>query len=507
MSKGTYQPQFHWQEVDGADCLLDRKEKVFVFEREKITLRNVCLRPGGYPLVEGKETGFCSSGWPAAWGCHGTITRLGLLSLDADDSNPEAFTLRVISDGPSTLGETDWKLRVTYDSDLKSYVYDVDMTLEIKRGKNDLCIPYNAESQFEYFDLFPAGMTDPETLPCNVETEPQFDQPLWQYFVYEDQEIYGNSKWWMKFPLNRFVMRNCWNIHLKRNGRILLANSQVGNPAVQLLGDTAACSWLVQCNMLYDMHFTHFYSRCEEPPTIGTKFRAQWRMMNYDSARVRKILKQAVSAPVLEDEKEGKAYPRYEENAVNSFEEGARFDVADHSRLWRPFHGDLDDGGVQRVICDMDIRYWDRRQTSCVWDRTCGRTGSSSLRVTTKKNAVGGWQLVSFDMLNVSVGKTYEMSAYVKTESLTGKGATIGYLLGRGEIYSSYLTPTGRKVPRFTRKRVKGTRPWTRVSVVIGPVPPDSKTRSSRQKMQVVLWHEGKGTSWFDDFEIREQKR
>lgn len=504
-NREPHRPCFRWTLDKGHHCLFDSKEKVFEFDERNITLRHVRLKPGGYPLVEGKETSFCSRGWPAAWGCHGTLTKLQIVTAKFDDSRPQEFRMKVVSDGPSSLGETNWNLRLTYDTSTRSYVYNVDMTIEITRGKTDLCIGYNPETQFEFFDLFPAGMADPETLPRGVDMEAEFDQPLWQYFAYEDQEIFGNSKWWMKFPLNRFVMRNCWNIRLKRNGRIVLANSAVGNPVVQLLGDTAACTHLVQCNMLYDMHFAHFYSRCEEPPPIGTKVRARWRMMDYDTDRAGAILAQAVPAPVLRDEREGKAYPRYEENAVNSFEEGARFDGPDHSRLWRPFHGHPDDGGVQRVICDMDIRYWDKSQVSCVWDRACGRTGSSSLRVRTSKDAVAGWQLVSFDMLNMEAGKTYEISAYVKTQSLGGKGATVGCLLGQREVYSYNLVPSGRDVPRLARRRVKGTSPWKQVSLVVGPVPPDPKSNSSQQKMQVVLWHEGKGTSWFDDFEINEK--
>jgi hypothetical protein len=157
------------------------------------------------------------------------------------------------------------------------------------------------------------------------------------------------------------------------------------------------------------------------------------------------------------------------------------------------------------VIVRMDARLWDTRDVSCTWDRTCGRTGTSSVKVRTRKHAVAGWQLICFDMLDVDPGTAYEVSAYIKTEGLTGRGATVGYLLP-GEHLNLYFSEKQNPIPHFARTWVSGTTAWTRVGLTTKRPVEQGRGPWRDRKMQVALWHEGKGASWFDDVRIRKAR-
>lgn len=182
-------------------------------------------------------------------------------------------------------------------------------------------------------------------------------------------------------------------------------------------------------------------------------------------------------------------------------------DAPDHSNVWQPFHHHLADyhPGVDRLYFSQTPA------NQCNWVHNAGHTGTSSLQAITRKKGVAGWQTPLFNRPKVKPGHWYRMAVYIRTEALKGRGATLGYLTSEdprmGRLYPE--TPQARKVrPMFAGRRVRGNTDWTRVEILIPPLkkrfwkPRVLEYRLMGCYIQPVLWHEGTGTSWFDDFTL-----
>ena len=268
-----------------------------------------------------------------------------------------------------------------------------------------------------------------------------------------------------------------------------------GNPVIQLLGDTAAQTVVGQCNALYDMHFVHYLANCRTPPPLGTKARLKFRIMLYDEKESSVFVKDATLAPMSEEERFAKTFPRWEKNGTNSFEHSIALDRGDHSRSWRPFldrFSDWDPGYPSIARCQRD-------DAACVWDDSVTRIGKRSLKAFRHTDGLAGWQLLCFERPDVQPGKQYRLSCYIKTKDAKGKGAYIGYLLAHED-------PSGMsETPPHSTEPLTGNHDWTRVSIVTEPATFASRG-SGQCKIRIILAMEGTGSAWFDDLVLEELK-
>ena len=85
--------------------------------------------------------------------------------------------------------------------------------------------------------------------------------------------------------------------------------------------------------------------------------------------------------------------------------------------------------------------------------------------------------------------KGYVVTCWVKTDNISGEGASIGGC--------SHIPNVPPKWPATQSKHLAGTNGWTKLSVTLGP--PQKDTSLVSLHLQQV----GKGTTWFDDLEVR----
>jgi len=349
--------------------------------------------------------------------------------------------------------------------------------------------------------------------------------PLWDYVVYDkDIDSYNCNRYWIKAPLNRFITSAQNNIRVRRDGFIGFMNHPRGNPMVQLVGDTANVSRVDMCNWFYDLHFNHVLRFVKQPPAKGFSVTARFRILNFDAAHTRPILEHAQLPAYPEIERQAKAFPRYAEHGLNSFEHSVTLDQGDHSRIWRPFHDHpvypsfgltdirlFSDGMRHDLLPDTPALSRKRAATNpqarCIWDLTMGRSGTSSLKVVTTADAAAGWSLPVFEAPEALPGKRYRLSVWIKTEGLQGRGAALGCF---PEAYKSPWTLRERAkkrepIPLLAEPRIRGTTDWRKVELVTPPIPNPRYSGCfeydlRKCALQPVLWHDGRGTTWFDDF-------
>jgi hypothetical protein len=158
------------------------------------------------------------------------------------------------------------------------------------------------------------------------------------------------------------------------------------------------------------------------------------------------------------------------------------------------------------------VDYNNTPDNRCLWVHDCARSGTASLKAVTATHGIAGWQTPLFDRPIVKPGRRYRLSVYIRTRGLEGPGATLGYFPGQEEkSYSLSSKPDEARTarPLFAGRRVRADSDWSRVEIVTPPMEEqalgkvlDYELRSCL--IQPVLWHEGKGTSWFDDFVLEE---
>lgn len=519
----------HFQIVNRkhVSCLLDGQMPVILFDRDRGLFGQGHLTPGGYEMFPRPDMHWSGGGFfRPFWGNTSGLKRR-LISFRSS-STPRKAVFRVVTRPDAGVVESDWRMTVTYDAGFRSYVYDIVTTARVFRQA--LPGKYNP-IEFEYFDLYPTGLLDNRTAfqfyregrHCPV------PGPLWSYLVYEpDLDVYDCNQWWIKAPLNRWITSAQNNVRVRRDGWIGFMHSPSGNPMVQLAGDTAVVSRVDMCNWFYDLHFNHVLRFVQEPPRKGFEVTARFRILSFDRARSAPILAQAQTPVYVAAERQSKAYPRFEESGVNSFERGVSLEVGNHARIWRPFHdhpfytnfGVTDvrmhaTGRKERLFRDFPLPAGGASRdvttnphACCLWERKLGRTGNSSLHVRTTAACIAGWNLPLFESPQLKPGRRYRLSVWIKTKALRGRGVSLGFFLDPYRNWVLYeRDPRREKLPVFADIRVKGNTDWRRVELVT-PVLEAARHGKVFEydlamcALQPVLWHEGTGASWFDDFLI-----
>jgi len=498
----AYTPDFGLEERDNRVWVRDGEQDVVCFDPSLVRFGHGRLTPGGYEMFPRPGMRWGPFGWLLPfWKDVGET----LLSFDAN-ATPSAVAFDITTTTPGCMFESHWEMEITWEPELRCYCYEVVATMTTAA---DYDPARYAKRTWEYYNLEPQGMFPYNTGPqfrLNGEIL-DFPAPLWGFIVYQRRHLFKPAHW-VKVPVNRLVTSASMDIRVAPGGYAGFMNSPVGNPMVQLLDDTAAFTCLHQCNWFYDLHFVHDMADTQAPPEPGFSVAAHFRIVNFDTVTTAEVLRDAVLVSYPEPERREKRFPRYEPDGRNSFEHAISIDDPDHSKVWHAFHhhiGDYHPGIV-------NVHYNNTPENLCLWVDNCARTGTRSLHVATTVPGIAGWQTPLFERPIVEEGHRYRLSVHVRTEELEGRGATLGYFLSTDqETFTLAGMPTDpeRARPRFADLWMTGTSDWTRVELVTVPAEALDCGQVLEYDLfacllQPVLWHEGTGRSWFDDFVLED---
>jgi len=189
----------------------------------------------------------------------------------------------------------------------------------------------------------------------------------------------------------------------------------------------------------------------------GTKHSAHYRVLAYDAAKAKQLFAASKLLPAFDNDRE---YPVFV-TGLNDFK---------LARRYRDPHGEWAwEGGA--------------------WDKAVGHGDAFSLRLDRAQPGVSQAACTtgsSFFMDGYADG-FYELSAWVKTRDVTGKGATLFVWTNDGKEQKTTYCP----------QRLTGTQDWTRLSFR-----PDN-VRAATWHVRLGLELDGAGTAWFDDVELK----
>ena len=143
---------------------------------------------------------------------------------------------------------------------------------------------------------------------------------------------------------------------------------------------------------------------------------------------------------------------------------------------------------------ELDPWFWRTEdEKGAVWEKSFGRTGSSSLKIEKNTPGISTWTSMcegqGYYTEPWTPCKGYVITCYVKTEDVKEAGASIG---------ACYHVPNVPPTWPITRsERLTGTKDWTLLTVRLGPPPEDASI------MSLHLQQSGSGTTWFDDLEVK----
>ena len=95
-----------------------------------------------------------------------------------------------------------------------------------------------------------------------------------------------------------------------------------------------------------------------------------------------------------------------------------------------------------------------------------------------------------------SAARKYRVSAWVKTEKASGRGASLALR------WACYNYPE--RFPYVSSERVTGTSAdgqWSQLTVEVSGPPPE--LRGSGTALQIILRQDGRGIAWFDDIDVQ----
>lgn len=237
-----------------------------------------------------------------------------------------------------------------------------------------------------------------------------------------------------------------------------------GSPVVVLKSGTGEPTWAI-CDMYFDLHCQAKIDRAVAP---GETMLFHYEVKYLDQAESETLETRAHSVPVTTDDRLRHFYPRLE-LGLNRFDEPCRIDGCDDASGFRPSPPQL------------------------VWDRAVG--DASALRITSDGARETNWRCEPPTL--IPPGKELLLTAAVKTEGVTGKGAFV-----RVKYYSFSFWPK----PGVTYKSILETEAvngttdgWVTVALPTLRVPEEDF--DFLIVIEVVL--DGQGVAWFSDLDIQ----
>ena len=397
-----------------------------------ILLRHLKLTPGGRPLVEAVQLYWKS----------GEVITDQLDGLTVAGAGTDRLTVTfTVKDARNTLTVTR-VLTGTYDDALASYVYDFRDQALVHAPER---LAGSGAARFEYCDPWLTAC------PAPSQAFPGAWRGRYRQYVYEAA---GGAV--VAIPHHHYANSQKGGIALKRDGLFAAVYEPDGNPAIQLLDETAARTAIGICPWGYDIHMnTHF------------------RLFRCPDDQARRLNAAAVAPPPTPADEAGLAeIPMYER--VSSFEKGIA--------VGKPRAGDLDPWG-----------WVPQGEPGPVWDRQSGRTGAHSLKIAKATPGLSSWHAMAegqgYFTEPWTPCKGYEISVWAKTENVTGPGASIGACYHVPNVPPAW--------PIACSARLAGSQGWTRLTLRVGPPPKDTSI------MSLHLQQDGAGTTWFDDLDVR----
>jgi len=463
----SHTPNFTWQvrggSVNAEQWIYDGDTPIAMFEDraveqpelqlmffnqvpKPIVMRHIKLTPDGLPLVECIQL-YCKCG---------PIITDRLVDLDVKGQGTEKLMVSFITQDRFKVATSRRILTLTYDTEKETYIYDFqgDITFHSPESFN------GSNTSVEFTDPWFVGCPGPAL------KFPGMWEKCYQKFVYE--AVDGSVK---AIPINHFTTSHKSGIRLKKDGMFLTAYEPDGNPAIQLIGDTAEKSSIGICWWGYDFHLSRSITSDELFEPIPIHF----RIFQCPDKTVQNLLKKSVVPPLGSNEWGGKEeYPVYER--ISSFEKGLRLD------------------GTYKGM--LDPFPWKYSGNGAEWDKTFGRTDNFSLKISKKDSGLTRWSTFQGDGEGYFAEpwtpcKGYRVSCYVKTDSVTGRGSTVAV--------QYHIPNSAQKYPIVTAKKVTGTKDWTKIEVEVGPPAPSPPEVGC---LMIILQQDGSGTTWFDDLNV-----
>jgi len=121
-------------------------------------------------------------------------------------------------------------------------------------------------------------------------------------------------------------------------------------------------------------------------------------------------------------------------------------------------------------------------------DSVVAHSGRASMRIVAEHEPGGFATLITSLPAAPYAGQRVRLSAYLRTESLSGAGAALWLRADGSAAGSAFVTTQGRRA-------IVGTTPWSEVAVELD-VPPDAAT------LVLGALSSAKGTLWADDFRL-----
>jgi hypothetical protein len=470
-ASGPYTPKFSFDEKKG---IFDRGEPIAKIAKWKLDESRPAL--DFVVLQRGRPASIAEI--PCFW-----LTQEKLTNLQVEATGEDTDRLTVAFRAEEEQGRyiDERVVVVTHDPAIDSYVYTFDATFTVQDGQT-----YSA-SYLEFFDPhwihlgFPGpsiplaeieSISDEETVwPTRGPAEEW--RPLFQFYAYEaaDGNVY-------KITLNHRVDRPTQRSLPLKDGAILAAvyNSERGNPAFQLLGDTAARTEIEACHWGYDSHMRLKLSENEAPVTLeaGEIVTARVKVFQLPDQQALDLMRRARPRPMPPEEILSTFRPAF--HLHSRFEESSD-----------PYKT----GG------DTDPGYWDvfrperkpwnfLSKRGPVWSTSMGHGDSYSVGSVHAKPGLSGWTAVTGVSQWTGAApprdKVWKITAFVKTDGVTGKGA--------------FIAVEQNKIGTRESKALTGTRGWTELSLLA----PQGWGQKGNSYLHLRL--DGAGSAWFDDVRL-----
>jgi len=234
------------------------------------------------------------------------------------------------------------------------------------------------------------------------------------------------------------------------------------NPLVELI-ETSGPVFFHTCNVWYDQHMVMKAPQAKEADGMY-HVRARYRLLSVPAAVARELEAVAVDSSTLPGAGPRLTRSGFLLNKVNDFETFLPSDRVCNAALWQhiePSAGEAHSGEYSLAVHGP---------------------GPGKVKVA---SPVGGGP-----PLPGTAGKSYRLSAWVKTKGLKDGGAYLGATGWRG--------PPQERFTVVTKPKLAGDHDWTRLQIEFGPM---------SGGMSINLCAEGTGTAWFDDVELLEVAR
>lgn len=461
----AHTPVFTWQVrgdvnyrqgiYDGDDLIavldmstLDEPMQALMFfsrVEKPILLRHLKLTPGGKPLVEAVHL---------FWKSGNVITNV-IDGITATGNGTDRLTVVFTVRDPWDTMKVKRTLTVTYDSFLESYIYDFRDMAVINFPET---LDRNSAVSFEYCDPWFTGCPSPS------QPFPGMWKGRYRMYAYESSE--GNI---VCIPHNHFQSSHKAKIEVKPDGVFAAVYEPDGNPAIQIMDKTSGKTHISICPWAYDVHMAYY----AEPAELYSPITTHFRIFQLPADKARAMDQNAEIPPLKPSDFNGAAeLPMYER--VCGFEKAAV--------VGKPHEGDIDPW------------FWvPQGEEGAVWERTFGRTGKSSLKIEKDSSGIATWYSMcegqGYFTEPWTPCKGFEITVWVKTKDVTGPGSSIGVCYHVPNIPPDW--------PISRSERLSGTQDWTKLTLRMGPPPKDTSI------MSIHLQQVGKGTTWFDDLEVK----